>query len=342
MSDSSTPTQSLKFTTLDVFTSKPFTGNPLAIVTLPSQSAISQEQKQLIAREFNYSETVFVSVSTTTNTNCNTQGSDTDATATIPEYDVAIFTTDAEIPFAGHPTIGTSHFLLSQAGPDATEAILNVKAGPIHARYDPRTGFASARIPQAFHVHAQPLAASALLSNQVSLVPYLKDVKETKTYPVVSIVKGMTFVLVDLASLEELEAVTLACTPIPEIQLDTYDGWDKSLVGLYFYVLESRPSDQSRPGVDKFKLRTRMIEPELGVEDAATGSAASTLACYLATSEQERESGGARYEFEMVQGVEMGRRSEIGLEVEVGKEGKVMEVVLSGTAVAVSEGTLRA
>ncbi|EIM82838.1 Diaminopimelate epimerase-like protein [Stereum hirsutum FP-91666 SS1] len=330
-----TPTQSLKFTTLDVFTSKPFTGNPLAVVTLPSQSAISHEQKQFIAREFNYSETVFVSASTTS---ANTQGTDTDATATKPEYDVAIFTTDAEIPFAGHPTIGTSHFLLSQAA-HATEAILNVKAGPIHARYDPQTGFASARIPQAFHVHAQALAASALLRNQVSLAPYLKDIKETKTYPVVSIVKGMTFVLVDLASLEELEAVTLACTPIPEIQLDTHDGWDKSLVGLYFYVLQSQPSDSSQ--AHKFKLRTRMIEPELGVEDPATGSAASTLACYLATREQERGSGGARYAFEMVQGVEMGRRSEIGLEVEVGKEGDVTEVVLSGTAVAVSEGTLR-
>lgn len=316
----STPTQSLKFTTLDVFTSKPFTGNPLAVVSLPSQSAITQEQKQLIAREFNYSETVFVSTTSTK------EGSD--ATVT-PEYDVAIFTTDSEIPFAGHPTIGTACFLLSRS--TDLEATLNVKAGPIHARYDPRTGCASAQIPQAFHVHTKSLPAPALISNQTSLMPFLNDVRDTKTYPVVSIVKGMTFVLVDLASLDELEAVILSSKSIAEIELDTHDGWDKSLVGLYFYVLESQSAE-------RFKLRTRMIEPDLGVEDPATGSAASTLACYLATQSQAR---GVRCTFEMVQGVEMGRRSEIGLEVEVGKEGEVKEVVLNGTAIIVSEGTIK-
>lgn len=83
---------SYRFTTLDVFTKTKFEGNPLAIVTIPAGSEPSQATKQQVAREFNLSETVFLHETE-------------DAASTRRRID--IFVTDAELPFAGHPTIGS-------------------------------------------------------------------------------------------------------------------------------------------------------------------------------------------------------------------------------------------
>jgi PhzF family phenazine biosynthesis protein len=83
----------LDFRTVDVFTGTKYEGNPLAIVSIPKGADVSQEQKQAIAREFNLSETTFVHESEVNN----------DRTS----WSVDIFMTSAELPFAGHPIIGT-------------------------------------------------------------------------------------------------------------------------------------------------------------------------------------------------------------------------------------------
>jgi PhzF family phenazine biosynthesis protein len=91
----------LSFTTLDVFTSTSYAGNPVAIIKVPaSESAsLTQKQKQSIASEFNLSEIVFLHLPT-------------EGTTTSKELKIDIFTSIAEVPFAGHPTIGTSHYSL--------------------------------------------------------------------------------------------------------------------------------------------------------------------------------------------------------------------------------------
>jgi PhzF family phenazine biosynthesis protein len=114
-------------------------GNPLAIVEVPRSVTLSQEQKQTIAREFNYSETTFL----------HEKESDSGP----DEWVVDIFMTTAELPFAGHPTIGTACHVLSKVAQGRSaksgkiKAGFKIKAGPIGLQYDVEKGLARAAIP---------------------------------------------------------------------------------------------------------------------------------------------------------------------------------------------------
>jgi PhzF family phenazine biosynthesis protein len=129
----------LEFVTVDVFTSKPYEGNPLAIIRIPHGVNVSQEQKQAIAREFNLSESTFL----------HENGPDVQGDA----WAVDIFLTTAEIPFAGHPTIGTACYALSRTAKErgikigVIEASFRLKAGPVGLRYDVAKKTARASIP---------------------------------------------------------------------------------------------------------------------------------------------------------------------------------------------------
>jgi PhzF family phenazine biosynthesis protein len=141
----------LPYTVLDVFTQRPWSqGNPLAVVQLSKENAklISQEQKQLIAREFNFSETTFVHIY---DLNANGKGDSTDRTL---RFD--IFTKTMEVPFAGHPTIGTAKFCFTQLFPSGTQkGTLISKAGDISVEKYPETGLIGAEIPaHNFRVHS--------------------------------------------------------------------------------------------------------------------------------------------------------------------------------------------
>jgi PhzF family phenazine biosynthesis protein len=144
-------------------------------------------------------------------------------------------------------------------------------------------------------------------------------------FPIVSIVNGMTFVLVELDSLEELQHVSVAGSSIVIPGLDA--GWDKTFIGSYFFVRTGTGSE----GVTT--LRARMIEGPL--EDPATGSAASALAAYLSLL---ASSSTGMLKYEIVQGVEMGRRSEIAIEVEMAGSDSISRLFLEGGAVRVMEG----
>ncbi|KAF9527267.1 hypothetical protein CPB83DRAFT_856657 [Crepidotus variabilis] len=287
------------FITLDVFTSQDFLGNPLAIVQLPSDVTLSQEQKQLIAREFNLSETVFLHETESNNL-----------------HTMDIFTTKAELPFAGHPTIGTGWHLLSRKSNQET-ITLRTKAGDI-----PVSRLAGERVqlkvPTNFKNHA-PISLPGIKAFQPKLqdADYANGLEGAEA--VASIVKGMTFVLLQVSS----EGALAKLQTLPEIlTLPELGDW-ASFVGLYAFVVRE-------DGV----IRTRMFDG--AVEDPATGSAASTLAGWLA----QRKGPGA-YKFQIIQGVEMGRTSHIALEVKVGKDNVVEEIFLSGEAVEVIEGTIR-
>jgi len=129
----------LDFVTVDVFTAKPYEGNPLAIIRIPDGVTVSQEQKQNIAREFNLSEATFL----------HEKGTDTQDHA----WTVDIFLTTAEIPFAGHPTIGTACYALARAARErgieggVIEGSFGLKAGPVGLRYDVTKKTARAAIP---------------------------------------------------------------------------------------------------------------------------------------------------------------------------------------------------
>jgi PhzF family phenazine biosynthesis protein len=294
----------LSFTTLDVFTNTRYTGNPVAIVHVPSSlsSTLTQAQKQAISTEFNLSETVFLHLP--------------EPGTTPSERKIDIFTSAAEVPFAGHPTIGTAHYLLKVLNEKVDTLI--TKAGRIPVSIDGETGKVKVEVPQVFHIHE--VTYNCALNG--------------KENPTTSIVKGMSFIFVKLETLGDLAKAA----EIENLNEDTYnpapldEGWKVGLIGTMYFVPQ---------GIDEFgrkKYRTRMFASR---EDPGTGSASSALGCYLAGSEG-KESGKGPVKFALEQGVEMGRRNEISVEVTRGDGGEGVEkVILSGAAVTVMEGNLQ-
>lgn len=287
----------LDFTTFDVFTTTPFQGNPLAIVQVPIGTHLSQDQKQLIAREFNLSETVFLHEQTAE-----------DVRTRIARVD--IFTPLAEVPFAGHPTIGTSNFLLHHLCLGSART-LSMKAGLI--AFKEKGGGAEVAVAHNVHIHRSPFAGT----------PYAH-------HPVVSIVNGMTFILAQLPNLETLAQQTSNLvgaenTYTARSSLD--EPWRQGIVVSYFFV-DLGTASSAR------KLRTRSLGSR---EDPGTGSAASALCAFL--SLREGAEGPATKRYEIAQGVEMGRPNEIRVQVTLSEDRKaVREILLSGHAVKVLEG----
>lgn len=318
--------QALTFKTLDVFTSVPYQGNPLALVTIPSHlsGTIEQHQKQAIAKEFNLSETVFFHESEENIKVSNER---------VPEWKVDIFTPTDELPFAGHPVIGSAYHLLTSRAIE--RAVLRTKAGRIPVSLQqPVDGEGMARvlaeIPHDVRLHRRTIGTLGWKSPGLSKIQTLQ-IAESKA-AVFSIVKGMNFVLVQLESLEDLGAVEVSATAHQEKLkelLDEEEGWRVGFAGRYYFVVLD---DGGQRG--PVQIRTRMMAD--GIEDPATGSAACALSSFLALR------AGASQTFEIIQGVEMGRRSEIAVEVEIGSDSRAVELVrLGGSAVEVMEGTVR-
>ncbi|KAJ4179849.1 hypothetical protein NW759_017273 [Fusarium solani] len=301
------------FTTVDVFTETRFRGNPLAIVTIPTSGPKpTQEQKQAIAREFNLSETVFVH--------------DVPDPATNKQRSIDIFLPFAEIPFAGHPTVGTAVSLL-----DEGVETLVTKAGPIPITQSegyPR--FASASIPHNVHLHAKHLCDLSLSASELSSNAQIREIELNA--PIFSVVNGVSFILIELPSLGLLAEVQQSST---QFSIDKLldDGWQSGFMGRYYYVPTGSSQDEN--GQPVVSLRTRMITHQF--EDPATGAAACCLSSFLSAVGDKQETPSRRYN--ITQGVEMGKESNIVVEVEV-KDFKIDKVKLAGTAVQVMKGSL--
>lgn len=293
-------TMKLPLVTFDVFTTTKLTGNPLAIVLLPSLAALSQSKKQEIAKELNLSETVFLPQDALANNDANVH--------------IDIFTSLAEIPFAGHPTIGTAFYLLKYLNLPVNALV--PKAGQIPIATGENPAVVSAQIAHNVRVHARRFPTDLSVQGQA---------------PVVSIVKGMTFILVHMADISSLSKPTRGLKDQPYEPDGLDPDFSVGLIGTYFYVPTGRDADGRQC------IRTRMIGSR---EDPATGSAASALTCYLALEEPKKEGKGP-FDFVLTQGVEMGRRSTIEIRVERSEDGNAIEkVLLQGAAVKVIEGTI--
>jgi PhzF family phenazine biosynthesis protein len=286
----------LPFTTLDVFTSTRYRGNPLSIIRVPKsyKTHLSQTRKQEIAAEFNLSEIVFLHEKSSPEAD---------------EVEIDIFTSKAEVPFAGHPTIGTANYLFQNG---AGVKSLLTKAGKIGVSYSKEEGMATLSLPQDFHRHGKTWENS-LGGMRGELV---------------SIVKGMSFLLVECKDLETLEKEATK-TLIPDTFGSTHlldEGWQVGLIGTYYFVV-------IEDGEGRVRIRSRMIGSR---EDPATGSAGSGFACWYALRKEGKEC-----RFDITQGVEMGRQSEISVAIKKTEDGKgIEEVLLSGSAVKVMEGSI--
>jgi PhzF family phenazine biosynthesis protein len=165
------------YVTFDVFTQTPYLGNPLAIVHLPLEGAqLSQAEKQKIAREFNFSETVFLHPETSPG--CRA---------------VDIFTRFQEIIFAGHPVIGTAHYLRQcLAGKDGkvvNRLRMIIKAGVVDVEFDD-AGLAIAEVPHNLRTHKESVSIGRILTQHPELSSLESSLQPE--CPVISSVKGMT------------------------------------------------------------------------------------------------------------------------------------------------------
>lgn len=315
----------LDYNTLDVFTTTAFTGNPLGLVHLKGEN-LSQEQKQKLAIEFNYSETVIL--------HHPPAKGETD-TGSTPAYNAQIFTPKSELPFAGHPTIGTAVWIFKNLEKDAEKITINLKAGPVIACYNKTTGVASASIPHEVRVHRSLMSWPRVVEIQRGLaaVPSSSALANTPM-PLVSVVRGMNFVLVDLSPQPELldKVVPTMSDIAKHSDLDTDFNDGGNLIANVFYY--EYPDHEANDRVIRLRQRVMAIE----LEDPATGSACSALGAYLAL---KRGGAGRTYNFEIDQGIEMGRASKIFVEVRLSQDGKQVDTInLSGQAVEVMGGTI--
>lgn len=304
----------MQFSLVDVFTKERYAGNPLAVVDTSGSVMLEHEQRCQIAKEFNLSETVFVG--------------DLEAKEDRLVWKIHIHTISNELPFAGHPTIGAACYLVSKhlqgrKPEDGVKASLLVPAGCIDIVYFAQNHTATARVPHDYHQHGSTIGRADL----AKLQPELKSPPDCSA--IVSIVKGMTFVLIELADLQELGRVQLH-TSHPPLNLD--QEWaTEGHVGVYYYVHLGDNADGTQ------RIRTRMMDFGVSSEDPATGSAACTLTAFL--SLQNAKFTGTK-KYMITQGVEMGRTSDIGLEIKIGENSTLEEVTLAGSVANVMKGEL--
>ncbi len=298
----------IPYVTADVFTDRRFGGNQLAV--FPDAREIPSAQMLDITREFNYSETTFV----------------------LPPDDarhtrrVRIFTPEREMPFAGHPTVGTAHVLahlgrIALDGP-STRIVFEEGVGPVPVTIRAEGGrpvFAQLSVAKLPEVGPPPPAAAAL-ADVLSLAPADILVNEYKPEAVSC---GLPFLFVPVA---DRAAVARARVRM--------DAWERVLAGYWTREIFLFALDPERPGSD---VRARMFAPGLNVlEDPATGSACAALGGYLG-ARAARADGTLRWVVE--QGFEMGRPSI--LEIETDKAaGRITAVRVGGSSVVVCEGTM--
>jgi|MDTG01.3.fsa_nt_gb trans-2,3-dihydro-3-hydroxyanthranilate isomerase len=281
---------------LDVFTNRAFSGNPLAV--FPNAEGIDTSTMQAIANELNLSETVFV------------------GRASSPErFPIRIYTPTMELPFAGHPVIGTAHLLaaLDMAKRDCP-LTLEADVGPLVVGYEKDLARFTAAAPIA-------IQSSTLNSLTATELLGLKE-GEVVGEPVLASC-GLPYHLIELDSLE-----ALACAqPSPRV----WSEWvsPSGYAQIYLYVIDKTAGQE---GV----LRSRMFSTEGGVrEDSATGSAAAALAGYLAMAMP----CPGLWRWEIHQGIEMGRPSQIFVEAERTEDSETL-IRIAGQAVVIGSGTL--
>ena len=294
------------FVTLDVFTSRTFGGNPLAVI--PDARGLSAEQMQAITAEFNYSESTFV----------------------LPPQDpsntarVRIFDPVHEMPFAGHPNVGTA-VALARAG--------EVFGKPVgdKVRFEEKVGLVEIDIlrdgeaPVGARFTAPGAAAFGPMSEQEVIADVVgldvSEIQGARHLPQL-VTLGIGFVFAEVADMAALER----CSP----RLDIYKTHlpVETTDGLYLYA-------RSGEGPE-IMVRSRMFAPLHGiVEDPATGSAAAMLGALLG----KLEPGADDLTVTIDQGVEMRRPSRIDVGVRRGTDG-VDAVTVGGNAVQVMRGAI--
>ena len=297
-----------RYYTCDVFTDERFGGNQLGV--LPHATGLTSEQMLAITREFNYSETTFVFPPESPG---NTRR-------------LRIFTPGGEVPFAGHPTVGTAFVLAAIGEVELTGAetriVLEENVGPVPVLIRAEGGrpvfcqLSVAKMPEV----GPPLPDPAILARILSLEA--DDILEGRFHPQ-SVSCGLPFGFVTLRARDAVRRSRLRIEP-----------WEQHLAGTPSAMLMVFAMEGERPGSD---VHARMYAPGLNViEDPATGSACAALGGYLAMR-SDHASGTLRWIVE--QGFEMGRPSILQVEADK-RDGAIVAVRVGGATVMVCSGEI--
>ena len=272
----------------DVFAEQPYAGNQLA--TLSDAGGIDDEEMQQIARAFNFAETTFI---------CG--GSLEDG------FDVRIFTPNSELPFAGHPTLGTSYLLRNHIVKSSAEQIvLNLGVGPITVTF--------ANDGVLWMRQNSPTFGEVLDSGAVADDLGLETTDIDDRFPCQRVSTGLEFILVPLSSYDALKRARVI--------------GERLSGGCLVFCAGGYNDDQS--------IQARMFAGALGVsEDPATGSANGCLASYLSEHDYFGTSGNV--DISVGQGYEIARPSQLYLRSE--KNDGVISVDVGGKVNLVATGT---
>jgi trans-2,3-dihydro-3-hydroxyanthranilate isomerase len=296
-----------RYAIYDVFTDRALAGNPLAV--LFDTEGLDTPAMQAIAREFNLSETSFVSP----------PGNPHHAAT------VRIFTPDYELPFAGHPTVGTAIALFDQRGlPAPAILVLEEQIGPVRCAVTRPAGttfaeFDLPKLPQELPLSVDPGAIGAALG----LGPHEIGFENHRPAHWSA---GVPYVTVPVRGLKQAAKVRFDSALWAELAPRKENG---ALASAYVYCRETETAGAA--------FHARMFVPGFpSYEDPATGSAAAAFAGAIVRFDRPVD-GEPRIWIE--QGMEMGRPSRLGLELEIAG-GALTGARIGGNAVKVAEGTL--
>ncbi len=290
-------TKGLRYEVVDVFAEAPYAGNPLAVFR--GGAELETARLQAIAREMNLSETTFV---------LRDQARD-------GAFDVRIFTPGSELPYAGHPTLGTA-FVIRNAllGAAADELVLRLGVGLVRVRFA-RDGLVWLTAPRATFAKApEPRAVAAALSLPVDALHARLPLEIATT--------GHHQLLVPLRDTDALRACRIESGAYQRLRDAGAPG------SIYPFALGARdPRNQ---------VSVRLFAPHVGVpEDPATGSAAGWLGAYLA---RHQVLGAGDFEVRVEQGHEIARPAL--LHVRARGEGDALEISVGGRVIPVARGEL--
>ncbi len=289
----------MTFYIVDVFAVEKYTGNQLAIFT--DASTLSEEQMQQLAKEMNYSETTFI-----TSTQLRDGG-----------YDVRIFTPNKELPFAGHPTLGTAYIIQQTIINQPVETVnLNLKVGQIpvtwHNTDDMGEVLWMRQKPPTFHQIFEASALAPVLSLDMNEIDARFPIQEVST--------GIPFIIVPLKTHESLKRIRVNREKYFELVENTESK------EILVFCPETYASEND--------LSVRVFAEYLGIpEDPATGSANGCLAGYLV---EHSYFGEKPVDVRVEQGYEIGRPSLLLLKAQRNED--TIEVLVGGKVVMVAKG----
>ena len=291
----------ITFYILDVFAEEKYAGNQLAVFV--DAASLSDAEMQRIAKEMNFSETTFI----------------LSRKQRAGGYDIRIFTPQAEVPFAGHPTLGTAYVLQSEIiAKPAEKIILNLKVGQIPVTFDRDSRKGSVL----WMKQKEPIFSSKVKPPLIAQVLGLDEKDIDGRFPIQEVSTGLPCIIVPLKTAKAIKRI--------KVDLNKCYRLIAKKRAKTILVFCPQPMDKDND------LKVRFFADFYGVpEDPATGSANGCLAGYLV---KHRYFGTKKIDVRVEQGYEIGRPSLLRLKAE-NRDGKI-EVRVGGHVVLVAKGKL--